>query len=410
MSDQQYCNEMRPEFLGLHSMNSFSIYNSSSRNYMFASHFSQRLVVKGLEERICQSGLDHEFAKYTFNVRMPENGRIIKIIPRYPVGVGQDSLNMSPETIVIYENEETKEIDYFSIPYYASFHQFFGYKYKVNEQAVNKIRTGAYLPKNTIFADSPGVSDNGNYMFGVNLNTAFMSIPAVSEDGIMISSDVLDKLKFRVYETRVVEFGSSQFPLNIYGNSNEYKAFPDIGDMVRDDGILMMLRSYDNDLMPVEMSIYDAQEPDFMFDKAVYVKGGGGRVVDIRVITNNSNTKMLPELISANIDKYSNALLNFYKELLATEEKLRYERKRKYGDGHLNVSRKLHRLLMESLAIVNHNTKNLKQTLNLLYRKAPIDEYRIEFVVEYEITPDIGYKLSDTVGGKYMPHLAEMLS
>lgn len=390
-------NELKTELLGIHSLNSFSNHNSSSRASMFSGHLAQHLVIEGAQEKIIQTGVEQEFGKYTFNVKMPENGKIIKIIDRYPRGIDKDSLQFNPETVVIYENDETKEIDYFTIPHYASFHQYFGFKYSVKE-TVNKLKPGAYIAKDTIFADSPSVGENSNYMYGINANVAFMSIPSVSEDGIMISKDFLPKLRFSIFEERVVDFGANNFPLNLYGTKDIYKPFPDIGDLIRPDGVLMMLRPYDDDLMPVEMSIYDTMEPDFNFDKGVYVRGGLGKVIDIKVISNKASATQLPEAMCAHISKYERALTKFHTELIKTEEQLRYERKRKFSDGSLKLSPKLHRLIVESLAITNHNTANLKQSLNLLNRKTPIDEYRIEFTIEYVLEPTTGFKLTDQHG------------
>lgn len=392
-------NELQPEFLGIQALNFAAKHNSSSRAVMFANHFAQRLVVSGCNQKRIQTGIEQEFSKYTFSVKMPEDGQIIKIIQRYPKGIGENSLNFNPETIVIYENDRTKEIDYFSIPYYASYHQFFGFKYEFKD-TINKLKPSAFIAKETIFADSPAVSDHGGYCYGVSLNMAFMSIPSVSEDAVTISRDVLDKFKFRIYETRVVEFGSSDFPLNLYGKLEKYQPFPEIGEYIREDGVLMMLRPYDNDLMPVSMSVYDTMEPDFTFDKAVYVRGGKGRVVDIKVIRNNSVSRNLPEKMCAYIDKYARAYKNFHQEIINTEINLRNERRKKFGENKLRLSPRLHRLTVESLGVTNYNEAKIKHGLNLLYRKNPIDEYRIEFVIEYEMTPTIGYKLTDSQGGK----------
>lgn len=412
---EAYVNELHPELLGLHALNPFAKHNSSARSVMFANHFAQRLVIDGADEQRIQSGVAKEFGKYTFSIKMPVNARVIKIIDRYPRGIDISSLNYNPETIVIFENDETKEIDYISIPRHASYHQFFGFKYELKNEALSMLKPGAYIPKDTIFADSPGVSENSGYKFGKNLNVAFMSIPSVSEDGMMICEDVLPSLKFRVYETRVVEFGASQFPLNLYGSVDNYKPFPDIGDYIREDGVLMMLREYDNDLMPVEMSAFDTMEVDFVFDRGVYVRGGQsqyatnndtvkqlgqGRIVDIRVISSNTVNKQLPDKMCAYIEKYERALVKFHQEILQLEAQLRAERKKKFGEAKLKLSPKLHRLMVESLAIVNHNSAKLRQNLSLLYRKAPIDEFRIEFVVEYEIIPNIGYKLTGQSGDK----------
>ena len=399
MINPQPKNELATELLSIHALNAFAQYNSSSRSTMFASHICQRLVIEGAEESIIQTGVEREFGKYTFNIKMPEDGKIIKVIDRYPKGVDYNSLKFNPETIVIYEKESNKEIDYFSIPYHASFHQFFGFKYDIKPEAY-KIKPGAYISKGTIFADTPSVAENSGFKYGINANVAFMSLPSVSEDGFMVSRAFVNKLKFKIYETRTVSFGSSNFPLNLYGTREDPKPFPDIGENIRDDGVLMMLRSYDDDLMPIEISALDIMEPDFIFDKGIYVRGGKGKVVDIKVISNNNTNKLLPEGMCAHIEKYEKALTKFHNEIIATEENIRRERRLKYQTNSVSLSPKFHRLMVESLANVNHNSEKLKPNLNLLYRKDPVDEYMIEFVIEYTITPDIGFKLTDRNGGK----------
>jgi len=392
-------NELTAEMLGVQSLNFASMHNSSSRSNMFSNHFAQHLVINGSDEKRIQTGVEQEFGKYTFSVKMPENGLIIKIIHRYPKGIDIDSLPFNPETIVIYESETTKEIDYISIPYFASYHQFFGFKYEFKD-TLSQLRPGAYIAKDTVFADSSSVGENTNYKYGASVNMAFMSLPSVSEDGVMICRDVLDKFSFNIFETRSIEFGATHFPLNLYGSKFNYKPFPDIGDYIREDGLLMIVRPYDNDLMPVEMSVYDTMEPDYIFDKGTYVRGGKGKIVDIKVIANNSVNRQLPANMTAHIERYNRAFVKFHQDIVDTEAQIRYERKRKFGESKLKISPKFHRLLVESLAITNYNEKKLKQPLKLLYRKNTIDEYRIEFTIEYKITPGIGYKLTDCSGGK----------
>lgn len=391
-------NEHRTQFAGVHSLNPFVTYDSSNRSVMMASHFSQRLVIDGATEKRVQSGVEQEFAKYTFSIKMPANGRILKVIDRYPRRLDVNSIPLNPETIVIYEDIDTQEIGHISIPTYASFHQYFGFQYKM-KAAANRLMVGNFVEKDTIFADSPAVSDNGGFMYGVSLNMAFMSHPAVSEDGILISESGLQKLKFKLYDTRVVEFGSNSFPLNLYGNHDNYKPFPDIGEYIREDGLLAMLRRYDQDMTPVEMSRFDTCEPDWYFDKAVYVRGPKGRIVDIKIYHNTNVKNPMPTGIMDNMEKYSKALKTFYQEIIDCEKQIRAERKRKFGDGRISLKPDLHRLTVEGMAVLGEKSQDVRQNLNLTYRDAPLDEYRVEFVIEYEMTPTIGYKLTDCHGG-----------
>lgn len=408
-------NELNPELLSLHALNFALDKNSSARNVMFGSHFSQRLVIDGATEKRIQTGVEQDLAKYTFNVKMPVDGQIVKVIHRYPKRVDRDFIPQNPEILVIYEDNQTKALGCFSIPTYASFHQYFGFKYDY-KSTMNMLIPGKFIEKDTIFADSPSVSENGGYKYGIELNMAFMSHPAVSEDGVLISRDVLDRLKFKVYETRVVEFGTSSFPLNLYGTLEEYKPFPEIGEEIRDDGILMMLRDYNYDLTPVEMSKYDVMEPDFTFDKAIYVRGPKGKIVDIKVFRDSPDSNATPSGVMVNVEKYARALNSYYKEIIETERTFAHERKKKFNDSRVNIKPELHRLIVEGLAVTGEtankfqNERTLKSNpkLTKVFRKSPLDEYRIEFVVEYEITPTSGFKLSGCYGDKgVICHVAE---
>ena len=69
-------NELRPEFLGVSALNSFAGQCSPSRATMAAGQIAQRLVIEGGNEKRILSGLESEFAKYTFSIKMPEDGKI----------------------------------------------------------------------------------------------------------------------------------------------------------------------------------------------------------------------------------------------------------------------------------------------------------------------------------------------
>ena len=72
--------ELHREFLSVLGLNSFVGNVSSPRSQMFSSHIGQRLVINGATEKFIQSGMEQEFGKYTFSVKMPADANIIKIV------------------------------------------------------------------------------------------------------------------------------------------------------------------------------------------------------------------------------------------------------------------------------------------------------------------------------------------
>lgn len=385
--------QIHREFLGVCGLIPWVDHDSSSRVQMFSSHIGQTLVIKGATERYCQTGMEREYAKYTFSTKMPVDAQVIKVIERYRPTLGKDAIRENPQTIVIYEEEQSKRIGVLSLTRYCSYHQYFGFEYR-NKPARSKLVPGEYIKAGTVLQDSPAVTDDGGYKYGIEANIAFMTHPAVSEDGVWVSRDFLPKLAFKTYETRVVEFSGRRIPLNLYGDATTYKPFPDIGDVIREDGLLMALRPYDENLAGAEMSVNDLQKPDPIFDKLVYAGGPGGRVVDIRVHHDRDNPQAsTPMGMEQQAQKYDEARRYFYQEIY--NEYLRLRRLR--GEA-LVLTPEFNRLVIEAISVVG-TPKDGKRIVKL-YRQAPLDDWRVEFVIEYEITPTIGFKLTDTHGGK----------
>lgn len=223
-------NELDRRLLSICGINPWDGHDSAGRKQMLSSHLGQRLTIKGANERWTQTGMENEYGKYTSAIRVPSTARVVKVIDRYRKTHGANGITMNPETIVIFEDLDQGRYDIMRLENHCSNHQYFGFKY-LFRPVVNDIRPGAYLKKGTTIADSPAIDPkSGAYKLGIMLNVCNLTVPGVSEDSIVICSDVLPKLSFKTYEHRVVEFGSRMFPTNLYGDSQRFKAYPDIGE------------------------------------------------------------------------------------------------------------------------------------------------------------------------------------
>lgn len=385
-------NELFPELLGVNGTNSWMKNDSSSRMQMFAGHISQALVVSGGEPKRTFTGTEKEFGKYTFSKKFPTNSTIIKIIEKYPRTIGVDNIKENPKTLVIYEDADCpmRTIGVMSLERYHSLHQHFGFKYKFKSDVINRINVGSNIPKDTIVADSPTIDELGNYCYGVNANILLSTMPGVIEDGIIISKDFINKIKSKGFESRVESWGKSFYPLNLYGDENNYKPFPDVGDRIRPDGLLYALRRYDDLLAPVEMTPEALRKPDYMYDRLVYAEPNA-KVIDV-VIQHNDNGKYPPTPIGidAQTKKYYEASYRFHKNLLDFYYDIKAKRK-----DNLKITPELHRLIVESIAYTQNNSK-IK--LNKVHRRTPLDDWRVEVFYEYDTIPNVGFKLSGAHG------------
>lgn len=393
-------NQHYPETQSVLGTNAFPGSTSSPRKQMNANNLGQLVVVNGLSERMIQTGIEvASLAETTFSIKMPGNGRVLAVIPRYNNRKeGLDTIKENPQTVVVYEDTDTGEIGMVNLTEYCSFHPYIGWKYEKNEENLAEIFYKNFIKKGTKFLDSPGVTKNGEYRYGVMANVAMMTHPATSEDGILINEDVLHKFAFRTYETRVVEYGTNSVPLNIYGDDENFKAYPDIGEYIHGDGLLMVLRTFDPKnkkhvaLSPVEMSKNALRRADFLFDKPVYVAGAGGRVIDIRINHDvNTGQPGTPPTMEAQSIKYDNARREFYEKIYQLNRKLESER-----GSSLNLSKEFHRLCVEAISVVGPPDLRAQK----VNKKVPLDDWHITFVIEYINIPNIGNKFTDDYGGK----------
>ena len=396
---------LRPELCGIQALNAFFMHNSSARGIMFGSHFAQHLTLIDPDEAPIVTELHYEMAKYTFGVRMPDNGTIVKVIPRFHNTVM--SRVKSSESLVIYQKEDG-EYDCFTIPYHIAHHQYFGFK-GVPTKAAGRIREGQSFAKDTTFVDTPGVKEDGSYAFGKVMNVAYMTQRSVAEDGVIFSESATKAFRFRVFHTRTINTGSESYPLNRYGNDDVYKVMPDIGEYVNDDNIVFSTRSYDEDHLITRMSKRGCREKDHYFDRPTYGNGPGGKVVNIEVIGNHTDTNKLPVHMREQLDYYKDATLTYHRAIVDAEKAIRQEWSRAYGKKTLRLSKRFSRKVTEAMAIINYAGERLKPTLNLNHRMVPLDEYRVKITIEYEITPTKAFKVTDLNGGQRHKCLAASL-
>lgn len=390
-------NELHPEFLGLTGLNPWPGQTSSSRGVMFSGHLGQALQVVGCTPRRCQTGLEREFGKYTFSLKFPSDASIIRVIPKYQQTVGQGGVKENPMNVVVYEDIHTKEVGILNLVRYStaldSMHQHFGFRYRYNQEVERMLSRGNHIPKDTIVADSPAIDEHGNYSYGVETNVAMMSIPGVIEDGFVVSRSYLKKIASRGYEKRVASWGKEYYPLNLYGDKDNYKPFPDIGDRIRDDGLLFALRRYDDLLAPIDMRPDRLEEPDYFFDKPIYGIPGA-KVVDITVHHDEVQNKTQPTPVGMEVqaERYLDGTHRYYNTLIDTYKEL----KRTRGED-LRITPDFHRLLVEAYA---DQADPKKFRVTKMFRRNPLDDYRVEVSFEYDVEPTVGFKLTGCHGDK----------
>lgn len=391
-------NQLYPELANVMSMQPLDGTISASRKQMYGgSHIQQCLVFNKSMPRRLMTGQEMEYGKATFSTKVERDAVVLAIIPFYnDRTIGVDTIRHNPEDVVVLEYQDNGEIDYVSMKEYFSNHQYFGFKYQNTDKARMMHSKRYPISAGTILQDSPSKRPDGNYCYGANFNVLFATLPETAEDGILISEEIVPWLMTRKYEKRTVSFGSTHFPVNRLGTDEKHKAFPDIGEYISPDGLLMATRSYNESYSPVEMSNAASREVNYIFDKLTYVSPGRGKVIDIRVITDVSRQPNSPTLCNEQSLKYDRAARIFYRAILDLYNSL----KNKRDHQTLKISHNFKNLVKHAFSVIQEENNSEEQRVQKIYRAAPMDDITIEFVVEYEILPTNGFKYTDTCGGK----------
>lgn len=381
--------ELDARLLSNNSLDPWVDVNSGPRKVMFAGHMPQALVIEGSEERYWQTGAEARFGEGTFSVKAPCDMEVLKLIERIPRQIATSRGMKNPQTIVIYRDVHTRKIGCLYLQDYCLNHQYFGFEYKKTEYYHKMVRgIESNFEKGTPFLVSPSIKERGGYGYGSNLRFAFMSHPGTADDGIIMSRSALEKYAFYVYETRVCSWGQNRFALNLYGDENYYQAFPNIGQKIRPDGLLMATREHDERLSITNMGVYDTMFLDHVYDEKLYTRPGDGIIEDIQVFHDN---RSLPNGTCEQIEWYKQQTDNFYNEIMNIYNREARGYKTRFEEDEF------HQLMVTTHAMTDFD---IGEVVQKLYHKAPIDDWRVKFTIKYRIVPDVGNKFTGGNGDK----------
>lgn len=385
-SDQP--NELNERLVGMPALNPFFRSVSGPRAAMFNKHISQRPTLLNPTSQRLATGVGFELGKYTYKLEIPANSYIIDVIPKYSNTIHGGKVK-NPLNIVIFEHSDTQTIDILELSTYHTKHQYFGFDYKYNTNALAEIRPDNRILTNLIIADSPAKTHTGEYNFGVHANITLTSDPVAIEDGIKISESFCKKLSFNCFESRTINFTSNAMGLNLYGDDNYYKLFPEIGERIRPDGAVFAVREMNDMLYPALVSKNGLRRPT-PYDTVIYGEPNA-EVVDIEIIKGSMQQPVFFTGMDEQLENHYFTQIKYYERIYQAYHKVR----KLYGES-LRISPAFSRLVREAIAI-----RKVNQT-PLSYRgRTRMQGWMVKLTYKYTLTPLEGFKLTDTGGLDY---------
>ena len=127
-------------------------------------------------------------------------------------------------------------------------HNTESYGYLYNNDYLDSLKPGSTIKKGDVIKKSDGYDEFNNKMNGVNLTTLYLSCAQNMEDSNIISESARKKLETNLIKNTDITINDNDILLNLYGDQNQYKTFPDIGEEIK-GGIFCGIRRLENDNM-----------------------------------------------------------------------------------------------------------------------------------------------------------------
>ena len=174
--------------------------------------------------------------------------------------------------------------------------------------------------------------------------------------------------------------------LNLYGDEEHYKCFPDVGETIK-DSIICATRRINNEQIFYDFKETNLRKINFSEDVLCIEHGEGGKIIDINVYSNKTMEEMEINEYHAQVNKYYKNEQRYYKELVESTQDMVIENK-EHG-------RNLNYVYKKSKDILNENVKWCEQ-----HGKKPFSNMIVEFLVEREVPLKKGSKITGLFGNK----------
>lgn len=343
--------------------------NSGSRKIMNGTHQSHTLVLNRGMTPYVSTGFENRFGDYSSS--------IIKLNYDYVVLAKISKFSQAPNHHywLIIQNLTTSEIDVIERVSYKWKTEVYGYL--INNSYIDSLVPGSSIPKGEPIVHSIGFDQYGNKTAGCELNVMYNANDENMEDSVIISDVCMHKMATSLLKNVDRIINENDIPLNLYGDENVYKIFPDIGEDVK-NGILMAYRRENKEEAIYTQAINRLREL-MMSDDKIVVKG---KVLDINIYCNNVDF-LTNSVYNAQFNKYYQERMRMCNEIIATVGP--------YQTNGYTLSYNLQKLFFRCIDEINGKKVMTKKPFSNIY---------IEYILLEERLFDVGDKCADRYGGK----------
>lgn len=280
----------------------FPGYNSAMRVIMFNLHQRQCTVLLRPEIPNMPTGVEQVVAKLSVEQCLAQDdGIVIDKIVKY-----ENIIDNPTHYVLFFYNKKKKMYSMKEVSEIENLTEIYGYQY--NTIKADKLKVGDKIKKGDQLTVPTSYDKYGNWRYGVNVHTYYCLDPNTTEDGCKISQSLANRMYSVSTDKIDMMINDNDYPLNLYGNDEFYKLFPDIGETVS-EGIVMATRKMVGSRYLYEFREDTLQDPGL--SDTSYTEDERASIVDIEIYNNNKDLRR--SRINSQIFKYLDAQTEFYK-------------------------------------------------------------------------------------------------
>lgn len=289
--------------LGKGLLQPFNDTNSGSRKIMQGIQKEQSIQLCKAETPIIMTGYENKFAYLSSNyIKTDVQYKLIDKIYKYSnkyYALLYDSTNKLLHCIERVAYEYRTEI----------------YGINIDNSGLDRFNKNDTIPKGTTLVRSDSFDEEDNKTDGINLTTVYMALGLTTEDPIIVSQSAANRFKSPLFNEIEIVINENDIPLNIYGDDNYYKAFPNIGEKIKDSIVCAIRRERKDDEALYSQSKERLKE--IMISDTTYISDG--EIVDIDIYCNNPDK--LEDMYYQQLKEYYDKNINFCIKLYNTVDK-----------------------------------------------------------------------------------------
>lgn len=249
-------------------------YISSSRAIMFTNHLKQMVSLNHPEFPRVFTNYENVFGDLSSSIyKAKHDCKVVKIVSKF---------EWTPKHLYVIFLFDKKEKKYFCITKKIAEELTEKFGYGFNNTAMDALEEGQDIEKGETLWKSNSYDEDTNYCYGVNALTVYLIDNRTIEDAAICSESFAKRMEAKEVETIKISLNDNDLLLNLYGDNEHHKGFPDIGVKVRNK-ILCSKRRIDNFQLLFDMKRSNLLKSNPLNDKQYYSKG---EVMDVDIYCN----------------------------------------------------------------------------------------------------------------------------